>query len=87
MLQRVEGLEVHPGSEPDSLSVSVNAGRRTRFEVLSIPVLSQEKADELVRVWHDSAVSASHRYRLIATRHLSSATRELLRENGISWIE
>ena len=87
MLQRVEGLEVHPGSEPNSLSIRVNAGRRTSFEVLSIPVLSQEKADELVRVWQDSAVSASHRYRLIATQHLSSATRELLRENGISWIE
>ena len=87
MLQRVEGLEVHRGSEPDSLSVSVNAGRRTNFEVLSIPVLSQEKADEPVRVWQDSAASASRRNRLIATQHLSSATRELLRENGISWIE
>jgi hypothetical protein len=87
MLHRVEGLEVHPGSEPDSLSLNVNAGRRANFEVLSIPVLSQEKADELVRVWQDSAHSASRRSRLIATRYLSSATRELLRENGISWIE
>ncbi len=87
MLHRVEGLEVHPGSEPDSLSVSVNAGRRANFEVLSISVLSQEKADELVRLWQDSAHSASRRNRLIATQYLSSATRELLRENGISWIE
>jgi hypothetical protein len=51
MLHRVEGFEVHPGSELDSLSVSVNAGRRENSEVLSISVLSQEKADELVRLW------------------------------------
>jgi hypothetical protein len=86
MLHRVEGLEVHSGSEPDSLSVSVNAGRRANFEVFSIPVLSQEKADELVRVWQ-AAHSDNRRNRLIATQYLSSATRELLRENGISWIE
>jgi hypothetical protein len=87
MLQGVEGLEVHPGSEPDSLCVSVKAGRRTNFEVVSIPVLSQEKADELVRVWQDSASTGSRGNKLIATQHLSSATRELLRENGTSWIE
>jgi hypothetical protein len=51
MLHRIEGLEVHPGSEPDSLTVSVNNGRRANFEVLSMSVLSQEKADELVRLW------------------------------------
>jgi hypothetical protein len=48
---RIEGLEVHPGSEPDSLTVSVNNGRRANFEVLSMSVLSQEKADELARLW------------------------------------
>jgi hypothetical protein len=51
MLHRIEGLEVHPGSEPDSLTVSVNNGRRANFEVLSMSVLSQENADELVRLW------------------------------------
>jgi hypothetical protein len=87
MLQAIEGLEVHPGSEPDFLCVSVKAGRRTNFEVASIPVLNQEMADELVRAWQDSAFAGSRRNELIATQHLSSATRELLRENGISWIE
>jgi hypothetical protein len=57
------------------------------FEVLSIPVLSQEKANEVVRAWQDSASSSGRRNLLIATQHLSSATRELLRENGISWVE
>ena len=87
MLQGIEGLEAHPGSEPDSLCVSVKAGHRTNFEVVSIPVLSQEKADELVRSWQDSARTGSRQNKLIATRYLSSATRELLRGNGISWIE
>ena len=85
MLQQVERLEAHPSSEPDSLSVRVNGGRQTNFEVLSIPILSQEKASELVRVWQDSG--SSRRNRLIATKHLSSATRKLLRENAISWVE
>ena len=87
MLQGIEGLEAHPGSEPDSLCVSVKAGHRTNFEVVSIPVLSQEKADELVRSWQDSARTGSRQNKLIATRYLSSATRKLLRGNGISWIE
>jgi hypothetical protein len=87
ILQRVEGLDAHPGSVPDSLSVTVNGGCQTNFEVLSIPVLSQEKADELVRVWQNSAPSIGRRNRLIATQHLSSATRKLLRTNGISWVE
>ena len=75
MLHRVEGLEVHPGSEPDCLSVSVNTGRRANFEVLSSSVLSQEKADELVRLRQDSAHSASRRNRLIATQSLLPGSR------------
>ncbi len=73
MLQGIEGLEIHPGLESDSLCVSVKTGRPTNFEVVSIPVLSQEKADELVRSWQDSAGSGGRQNKLIATRYLSSA--------------
>lgn|GEM_PF-1274695 len=87
ILQRVEGLDAHPGSAPDSLSVTANGGRQTTFEILSIPILSQEKADELVRAWQNSGPSIDRPNRLIATQQSSLATRELLRINGISWVE
>lgn len=87
ILQRVEGLHALPGSAPDSLSVTANGGRQTTFEILSIPILSQEKADELVRAWQNSGPSIDRPNRLIATQQSSLATRELLRINGISWVE
>ena len=87
MLRQVEGLHAHPGPDPQSVSVIVNGGRPTNFEVVSIPVLSQERAEELIEMWENSGPHSTRRHRLIATRHLSSATRELLRQNGISWVE
>jgi hypothetical protein len=38
-------------------------------------------------MWQNSAPTSARPNRLIATQHLSSATRELLRANGISWVE
>ena len=87
LLQQVDGLEAHMESSHRSLSVVVNGGPRTTFEVLSIPVLSHEKADELIRTWRSSDPNSVRQHRLIATRRLSAATRELLREEGISWAE
>jgi len=87
MLQQVDGLEAHAGPGLDCISVIVNGGRATVFDVVAIPVLSQEKANELIRTWRNSGPNSTRHQRLIATRHLSSATRDLLREEGISWAE
>jgi len=87
MLQQVEGLDAHAKPDLHSVAVIVNGGQVTNFEVLSIPVLSQERAEELIDKWRNSDPNSTRHHRLIATRHLSSATRELLRENGISWVE
>lgn len=57
MLHRVEGLETHPASEPGIISISVKGSNQTQFDVLSIPVLSQERAVELLRSWQDSTSS------------------------------
>lgn len=87
MLHRVEGLETHPASEPGVISISVKGSNQIQFDVLSIPVLSQERATELIHEWQDSTSTRNRRNRLIATRHLSSQTRKLLRENDLSWAE
>jgi hypothetical protein len=86
-LRQVEGLDAHARPDRHSVSVMVNGGRATNFEVFSIPVLSQERAKELIDKWRTSDPNSTGRDRLIATRHLSSATRGLLRENGVSWVE
>ncbi len=85
MLEQVAGLEVQDGPGFQSISLVVNRGRATNFDVYFVPVLSWEKAEELLRTWHNSNLLEHHK--LIATRHLASATRELLREAGISWVE
>ena len=87
ILQRVEGFTVHSRPGLHSVSVSVNGGRATDFEVFTIPILSQEYAKQLINHWRSSEPDSTRRHRLIASRHLSLATRELLRENGISWVD
>jgi predicted transcriptional regulator len=87
LLEQVEGIEAHRGSGFQSISVVVNGSRATNFDVYFLPVLSWEQAEELIRTWRDSGPNHARHHRMIATRHLSSATRELLREAGISWAE
>lgn len=87
MLKQIVGLEVQHGLGLHSISIVVNRDRATNFEVYFVPVLSWEKAEELIRTWHNPNTSLPEHYRLIATRHLASATRELLREAGLSWVE
>lgn len=87
MLEQVDGVEVRPGPTLRSISIKVNDGRLTSFEILNIPVLSQEDANEVIRRLHESNPDSARFHRLIATKHLSSATRQLLRNAGISWVE
>ena len=85
LLNQVSGIEAHPGPNANSIAVVVNGGRTTNFDVYFLPVVSWERAEEIIRTWRLSAPTP--RSMLIATRYLSSATRELLREEGLSWAE
>jgi hypothetical protein len=55
--------------------------------VVSVPVLSQESAEELIRTERNSQPSPKQHHILVATRHLAAATRDLLRREGVSWVE
>jgi predicted transcriptional regulator len=55
------------------------------FNVQHFPVLSRERASELVK--EGSALHRQKALPLLATRQLSEPTRELLRKAGMSWVE
>ena len=85
-LQGFQGLRAQAGPSPASVSVFVNGSDRPiPFEVRYFPVLSRERAIDLVK---ESRTRSKRRHRLLlATRQLSEATRELLRSEGVSWAE
>ena len=72
------------GDEGYDLAISVEDGRKHRFDVKSVLSLSYERARGLVDMWR----SRSSRIRLLfAVPELAPRTREFLREKRISWIE
>ena len=84
-LDQVTGLTISPSTD-DTLSIAINGGHQHTFEVLIMPTLSQEKAAEFVK--NRQKISTQKRKApLIAVRQLSGSTRQLLRKEGISWVE
>jgi hypothetical protein len=78
------GLRVESGSTPESLIVRLQGSKPIEFHVLAFPVLSLERAQEVVR----SALVLNPKARsLLAIRQLSERTREMLRTSGCSWAE
>ncbi|WP_089408959.1 hypothetical protein [Granulicella rosea] len=71
-------------NEEYSLGISIEDGGEQRFEVRSFTTLSQEKARDLV----ETSRSRSFGVRLLlAVPELAPRTRELLRNERMSWIE
>ena len=84
-LQRLEGLQARKGARASSIIVRVHGSAPIAFNVRYLPVLSRERAKELVQ---EGQVLPRQKYRpLLATRLLSEPTRELLRKAGVSWVE
>jgi hypothetical protein len=82
-LQRA-GLRVESGATPSSLMIRLEGSRPTEFDVLRFPVLSLERAQQIV----ESARSRNPEARvLLAIRQLSDRTREMLRAARCSWAE
>jgi len=65
--------------------VRVNGSAPVVFNARFFPVLSRERANELVKEVQ-AAPRQKHRP-LLATRQLSEPTRELFRKAGVSWVE
>src|SRR5437773_1253392 len=82
-LQRA-GLRVESGRTPESLIVRLQDSKPIEFDVLAFPVLSLERAQEIVR--SIPARNPKARF-LLAIRQLSERTREMLRTSGCSWAE
>ncbi len=83
-LQRLKGLQIRQDTRSSSIHVFVNGSAPAVFEVRYFPVLSRERATELIK---GEALPQSGKRILLATRRLAEPTRELLREAGISWVE
>ena len=81
----MEGLKVRPGARTSSIVVRVNGSAPVVFNARFFPVLSRERANELVKEVQ-AAPRQKHRP-LLATRQLSEPTRELFRKAGVSWVE
>ena len=73
------------GARTSSLVVRVNGSAPVVFNVRHIPVLSGERANELVK--EGQAAPGQKDRLLLATRQLSELTRELFRKSGVSWVE
>jgi len=87
-LSRVKGLAVERGPRPSTLLVRIAGGKPVCFEVKNVPVLSQERAMEMIRLSRSGTRKGPCAGRiLITTGQLSEPMRERLREAGISWIE
>jgi hypothetical protein len=86
LLGQIQGLHLTK-NEDNTLTLTLNRdSRRRTFEVFPIPVLSKEKAAELIKERELFATDPA-RAPLVATRQLAEQTRELLRKSGISWAE
>jgi len=87
-LRSVPGLAAEPGPDRDSIAIMTgDSGAASFFRVRSIPVLSQERAQELAEALRTQGVSSSSAGDLVATRQLAEATRTVLRSAGVSWVE
>lgn len=84
-LRRLEGLQVRQGARASSIVVLVNGSAPVVFSVRYFPVLSRERANELVQ--QGQALPGQRDRPLLATRQLSEPTRELFRKAGVSWVE
>lgn len=78
------GLRVEPGQTFTSLLIRLEGSRPVEFEVASFPVLSMERAQEVIEGTRQHSPKARL---LLAIRHLSQRTREMLRTWGCSWVE
>jgi hypothetical protein len=86
LLAHIQSLNLTK-NEDNTLTITLSGDNRRRtFEVFAIPVLSKEKARELIKKRELFATNPA-RGLLVATRQLADQTRELLRESGISWAE
>jgi hypothetical protein len=84
-LQRLEGLQARQGARASSLVVRVNGSSPVVFNARFFPVLSRERANDLVK---EGQAGPRQKHRpLLATRQLSEPTRELFRNAGVSWVE
>jgi hypothetical protein len=85
MLGQIEGLQLTK-REDNTLTLTLRGDSHGRtFEVFPIPVLSKEKAAELIK--RQPFATDPARAPLVATGQLAEQTRELLRKSGISWAE
>ena len=83
---QIQGLQIAK-NEDNTLTLTLNGDNRRRtFEVFPIPVLSKEKAAELIKEREPFGTDPA-RATLVATRQLAEPTREMLRKSGISWAE
>ncbi len=73
------------GARTSSIVVLVNGSAPVVFNVRYFPVLSRERANELVK--EGQALPRQGDRPLLATRQLSEPTRELFRKAGVSWVE
>lgn len=84
-LRRLEGLQARQGARTSSIVVRVNGSAPVVFDVRYFPVLSRERAAELVK--EGRALPRQEDRPLLATRQLSEPARELFRKAGVSWME
>ena len=82
-LQRA-GMRVEPASTPASLIIRLPDSKPIEFDVVAFPVLSLERAEEMIR--NMSARNPKARS-LLAIRQLSVRAREVLQANACSWVE
>lgn len=82
-LQRA-GLHAEPGQTPASLLIRLEGSKPVEFEVVSFPILSLERAHEMILGTRRHNPKARL---LLAIRHLSERTREILLTWGCSWAE
>ncbi len=82
-LQRA-GLRVESGRTPASLIIRLQDSEPLEFDVLTFPVLSLERAQEIVQSM--PARNPKARF-LLAIRQLSERSREMLRTSACSWAE
>jgi hypothetical protein len=84
-LNQVSGLAIIPTAD-NTVSIAISGGRQHTFAVLNMRTLGQEKAVEFLK--NRQKISTQKRTApLVAVRQLSSATRELLRKERVSWVE
>lgn len=78
------GLRVESGATSASVRIWLQDSKPIEFDVLTFPVLSLERAQEIVQSIPARIPKAQF---LLAIRQLSERTREMLRTNTCSWAE